>query len=301
MRSSMPDWQIAQQRYQERVNQKLENRLQKLSNIAPKLKQAMQYGLLIGGKRIRPFLVYATGEMLGAKLEDLDACATALECIHAFSLIHDDLPAMDDDALRRGKPTCHIAFDEATAILAGDALQTLAFEILANDTLPENSVDKRIALLRILTQATGYEGMCGGQAMDMDATDTAITLEQLENLQHRKTGALIKAAMQMAYVVSPLESEEVSHRLATYGRATGLAFQVQDDILDLVSDTEILGKPQGSDLASNKSTYPNLLGLGGAKAFAQELYQQALQALATLPYNTQVLESFAGYIVNRNK
>jgi farnesyl diphosphate synthase len=297
----MPDWQLAQQRYQQRINQKLELRLQQLSSTAPRLKQAMQYALLIGGKRIRPFLVYATGEMLGAKQEDLDVCATALECIHAFSLIHDDLPAMDDDDLRRGEPTCHIAFDEATAILAGDALQTLAFDILTNDALPGCTIEKRLALIKVLTHATGYEGMCGGQALDIDATNTAISLEQLESLQHRKTGALIKAAMQMAYIVSPLSSQELSQNLATYGRAVGLAFQVQDDILDVISDTEILGKPQGSDMELNKSTYPNLLGLEGAKAFAQELYQQALQALATLPYNTQVLASFAGYIVNRNK
>jgi farnesyl diphosphate synthase len=297
----MPDWQHAQQRYQERINQKLEYKLQQLSDTAPRLKQAMQYGLLIGGKRIRPFLVYAAGEMLSAELSSLDSCATALECVHAFSLIHDDLPAMDDDDLRRGKPTCHIAFDEATAILAGDALQTLAFDILAHDEALESSSEKKLALLKILTQATGYEGMCGGQSMDMDATDTLITLEQLEALQQRKTGALIQAALQMAYIASPVESKDVLDSLSTYGRAVGLAFQVQDDILDVTSDTEILGKPQGSDLESNKSTYPNLLGLEGAQAFAQELYQQALQALSTLPYNTKVLESFASYIINRNK
>ncbi len=297
----MSDWQLAQQRYQERINQKLTNRLQLLSDSAPRLKQAMQYGLLNGGKRIRPFIVYATGEMLGAELSNLDVCATALESVHAFSLIHDDLPAMDDDDLRRGQPTCHIAFDEATAILAGDALQTIAFEILASDELLGCSAEEKLALLQVLTQATGYEGMCGGQAMDMDATDRAISLEQLEGLQHRKTGALIQAALKMAYIVSPVNSPEVLNSLSTYGRAIGLAFQVQDDILDVTSDTEILGKPQGSDVASNKSTYPNLLGLDGAKAFAQELYQQALQALATLPYNTEVLASFAGYIIRRNK
>lgn len=297
----MSDWQLAQQRYQERVNNKLEDKIQQLSNTAPRLKQAMQYGLLIGGKRIRPFLIYATGKMLGANLSHLDACATALECVHAFSLIHDDLPAMDDDDLRRGKPTCHIAFDEATAILAGDALQTLAFDILANDESLEQSVSRKLALLKVLSQATGYEGMCGGQAMDMAATDSVISLEQLEDLQQRKTGALIQAAMHMAYIASPAQSNDLLTNLSTYGRAVGLAFQVQDDILDVTSDTEILGKPQGSDLALNKSTYPNLLGLEGAQAFAQELYQQALQALATLPYNTDVLASFASYIINRNK
>ncbi|TDF39798.1 (2E,6E)-farnesyl diphosphate synthase [Alteromonadaceae bacterium M269] len=297
----MPDWQDTQQRYQERVNRLLEAHLSKLSEIAPTLKQAMQYGLLIGGKRIRPFLTYATGEMLGAKLSDLDPSAMAIECIHAFSLIHDDLPAMDDDDLRRGKPTCHIAFDEATAILAGDALQTLAFDILLNHELSSTAERNRLALLKTLTCATGYDGMCGGQAMDIDATGRVISLEQLEQLQKRKTGALIETTLKMAYLSSPVQSEEVEQSLAEYAQAIGLAFQVRDDILDVVSDTEILGKPQGSDIALNKSTYPDLLGLEGAQDFAQELYQQALQALASLPYNTQVLESFAGYIVNRNK
>jgi len=296
----MTDWQSLQQQYSQRIDKLLKQQIQQLPPQPQKLHQAMEYALLMGGKRIRPFLVYACGEMLGVQQKDLDVCALAIECIHAYSLVHDDLPAMDDDDLRRGHPTCHIAFDEATAILVGDALQTLAFDILANMPLNQHVDDKRIQLIRILTRASGFQGMCGGQAMDLDATDKQISLPQLEQLHLLKTGALIQAAVSMAAELAPDCNPEQQKLLQDYAQSIGLAFQVQDDILDITSDTQTLGKPQGSDLSQNKSTYPELLGLEGAQQLAQQLLQQSLQALQALPYNTNILQAFAGYIVNRN-
>lgn len=296
----MTDWQPLQQSYSQRIDKLLKQQIQQLPPQPEKLRQAMEYALLMGGKRVRPFLVYACGDMLGVNQTDLDVCALAIECIHAYSLVHDDLPAMDDDDLRRGHPTCHIAFDEATAILVGDALQTLAFEVLANMPLSPSVEHKRIQLIRLLSQASGFRGMCGGQAMDLDATDKQIPLEQLEQLHLLKTGALIQAAVAMAAELAPEASIEQQELLQVYAKAIGLAFQVQDDILDITSDTQTLGKPQGSDLSQNKSTYPELLGLEGAQQLAQQLLQQSLQALQALPYNTNILQAFAGYIVNRN-
>lgn len=285
---------------QERVDKQLNIHLNALDDHAPQLKKSMGYALLMGGKRMRPFLVYATGDMLGVMIEDLDPAALAIECIHAYSLVHDDLPAMDDDNLRRGHPTCHIAFDEATAILAGDALQTLAFDILANAPLSDDIAGKRIELIRQLTRAAGYAGMCGGQAMDLAATGKNIEQKQLELLHQKKTGALLHASISMACLMSNQITDEHKVHLDHFSHSVGLAFQVQDDILDVIGDSETLGKPQGSDQALNKSTYPALLGLDGAKDYLQQLHQQALQALRALPYNTQVLESFADYNVQRN-
>ncbi|MBY6224905.1 (2E,6E)-farnesyl diphosphate synthase [Ferrimonas balearica] len=287
--------------YQTRVNAALERIFDDLPVTDPRLLDAMRYGTLLGGKRVRPFLVYATGTMLGAKEDDLDSLAAAVECIHAYSLIHDDLPAMDDDHLRRGKPTVHIAFDEATAILAGDALQGLAYELLAEAPLPAELDGNRIAMLRSLARASGYQGMCGGQAIDLASTGKRIELDALQQLHRLKTGALIRSAVEMgSYGVADLPTE---HRdaLLRYAEAIGLAFQVQDDILDITADTEQLGKPQGSDQAADKSTFPALLGLDGARDAAQSLYQDALTALAELPYNTEHLQAFARYIVERGQ
>ncbi|ADN75084.1 farnesyl-diphosphate synthase [Ferrimonas balearica DSM 9799] len=287
--------------YQTRVNAALERIFDDLPVTDPRLLDAMRYGTLLGGKRVRPFLVYATGTMLGAKEDDLDSLAAAVECIHAYSLIHDDLPAMDDDHLRRGQPTVHIAFDEATAILAGDALQGLAYELLAEAPLPAALEGNRIAMLRSLARASGYQGMCGGQAIDLASTGKRIELDALQQLHRLKTGALIRSAVEMgSYGVADLATE---HRdaLLRYAEAIGLAFQVQDDILDITADTEQLGKPQGSDQAADKSTFPALLGLDGARDAAQSLYQDALTALAELPYNTEHLQAFARYIVERGQ
>ncbi|KFZ38257.1 geranyl transferase [Shewanella mangrovi] len=282
--------------YQQRVNQHLASLLENLPVTDPALKAAMSHGVLLGGKRVRPFLVYAVGEMLGVAADKLDNCAAAIECIHAYSLIHDDLPAMDDDELRRGQPTVHIAFDEATAILAGDALQSLAFEILSSDS--HFSATQQLAMVKSLALASGYHGMCGGQALDMAATDKQINLAQLTQLHRLKTGALIRCAVELAVIAA--ESNPLTHqRLGEYAEAIGLAFQVQDDILDLTSSTEELGKPQGSDTKSNKSTYPRLLGLDGAKSTAQQLLQDALSALDDLPYNNRIIAEFARYIIER--
>ncbi|WP_026376961.1 (2E,6E)-farnesyl diphosphate synthase [Aestuariibacter salexigens] len=282
------------------IDGSLEGIVDSLSEHAPELKQAMRYALLSGGKRMRPLLVFATGEMLDVPEHDLTVIAGAIECVHAYSLVHDDLPAMDNDAMRRGKPTCHIAFNEATAILAGDALQTMAFELLASQPLSGSSEPQRIALIRQLARASGYAGMCGGQAMDLSATNQQISLEQLTDLHRKKTGALLEAAVQMPALCGVTTNEQIILSLADYSRALGLAFQVQDDILDVVGDSDVLGKPQGSDQALNKSTFPAILGLEGAQAYLNKLHQQALQALHGLPYNTEILRSLAEYVANRD-
>jgi farnesyl diphosphate synthase len=290
--------------YQQRINNFLTDKLDSFEINDSKLIEAMRYGLLIGGKRMRPYLAYITGEAMSAEITDIDAVAAAIECVHAYSLLHDDLPAMDDDDLRRGKPTCHKAFDEATAILAGDALQTLAFDILANHSFSpnqENSAAKiQIKLIQQLVSASGYQGMCGGQALDLAATGQSISIEQLKRLHSLKTGALLKAAVIMPSLCSDKVIAEYRTILTDFSQLIGLAYQVQDDIIDLTSSDEELGKPSGSDLAANKSTYPSLLGLQGAQQKAENLLQQALQALARLPYNTQSLENFATFIVKRS-
>lgn len=285
---------------QTRINTLLAEQIQASQDHAPDLKEAMHYVLLMGGKRMRPFLVYATGEMLGVAQQDLDAPAMAVECIHTYSLVHDDLPAMDNDDMRRGQPTCHIAFDEATAILAGDALQSLAFDILAGHKLNPSQHTQRLSMVRQLASAAGYHGMCGGQAMDLAATNKAIDQQQLQALHNKKTGALISVSMTMAATLADTLPPEHLSQLACFADTIGLAFQVQDDILDVVGDSQVLGKPQGSDQAANKSTYPALLGLEGAKTYLSNLHQQALQALHNLPYNTQVLQSFADYTIQRD-
>ncbi|MGI2170681.1 (2E,6E)-farnesyl diphosphate synthase [Shewanella sp. MF05960] len=283
--------------YQKRVDAVLSEHLNQLDDAATHLKAAMLHGALLGGKRIRPFLVYSVGDMLGVNIDALDKAAAAIECIHAYSLIHDDLPAMDNDALRRGQPTVHIAFDEATAILAGDALQTLAFEII---TAPCETLtpSQQLAMVSALAKASGYQGMCGGQAIDLSATNHSINLQRLTELHNKKTGALISCAVELALITANVP--KVQYQLMMqYAQSLGLAFQVQDDILDITASTEELGKPQGSDEQSNKSTFPKLLGLDGAKACAEQLIQDALSALTKLPYNSQLIADFARYIIER--
>lgn len=263
------------------------------------VKSATYYSINNGGKRLRPFLVYTVGRLLDAKEADLDVAAAAIECIHSYSLVHDDLPAMDDDDLRRGKPTCHIAYDEAQAILAGDALQTLAFEFLS---VHEFSVPakQQIKMINALAVASGLQGMVGGQALDIAATDKSITLIELERIHRLKTGALLKCAIQLGALCAPDVEESIIVALEKYGRNLGLAFQVQDDILDIEGDTAVLGKPQGSDLDNHKSTYPALLGLNGAKQKAHQLVADALLALDEIPHNTDVLAELAKYIIERD-
>ncbi|WP_076540311.1 (2E,6E)-farnesyl diphosphate synthase [Shewanella sp. UCD-KL21] len=285
------------EQYQQRVNQVLATKLAQLDDTAPVLKAAMTHGALLGGKRIRPFMVYSIGEMLGADLKQLDNAAAAIECIHAYSLIHDDLPAMDDDALRRGQPTVHIAFDEASAILAGDALQTLAFELICEPN-EQISATQQLAMVTALAKASGYSGMCGGQAIDLGATNKRINLEQLTQLHNKKTGALISCAAELALIAASASSQD-QQIIRDFAANIGLAFQVQDDILDIIASTEELGKPQGSDQESNKSTFPKLLGLEGANECAEQLINDALSALAKLTYNSQLIADFARYIIAR--
>ncbi|PAJ73076.1 (2E,6E)-farnesyl diphosphate synthase [Pseudoalteromonas sp. NBT06-2] len=285
---------------QERITCVLNDLIDKQNNTDDTLKSATRYSLLNGGKRLRPFLVYITGKMLHANPADLDIAASAIECMHSYSLVHDDLPAMDDDGLRRGKPTCHIEFDEATAILAGDALQTLAFETLSQHEFIGISHKQQIALISALAQASGLTGMCGGQSLDLGATDKIISLEQLEQIHNLKTGALLRAAIKLGALCSPNCTSDILNALDDFGKAIGLAFQVQDDILDIEADTETLGKPKGSDLAANKSTYPALLGLQGAKDKARQLYRDALTALENIKADTSELQALATYIIERD-
>ncbi|WP_299495573.1 (2E,6E)-farnesyl diphosphate synthase [uncultured Shewanella sp.] len=285
------------EQYQRRVDAYLTQTISTLSTSDERLKAAMKQGVLQGGKRIRPFLVYAIGDMLNLDLNKLDAAAAAIECIHAYSLIHDDLPAMDDDALRRGQPTLHIAFDEATAILAGDALQSLAFDIISQD-ISGLGANQHLSMVQALAKASGYNGMCGGQAIDLDSTNKQIDLNKLTQLHRLKTGALIRCAVELAIIAADISQDERRH-LFDFADAIGLAFQVQDDVLDITASTEELGKPQGSDTDANKSTFPKLLGLAGAQQTAHTLIQDALSALAKLPYNSQLIAEFARYIIER--
>ncbi len=286
----------------QRVDDALNQALSVLPFTDMPLGKAMHYGALLGGKRLRPFLVYAVGEMFKVPALNLDAPAAAVECIHAYSLIHDDLPAMDNDDLRRGKPTCHIEFGEANAILAGDALQTLAFEILAKNPMPDVAMADRVAMISELATASGLAGMCGGQALDLEAEDKSIDLASLEKIHLHKTGALIRAAVRLGAFSAGSKGHEVLPALDKYAHSIGLAFQVQDDILDVIGSTEETGKRQGSDQESGKSTYPALLGLEQAQKKAQELYNEALDALAFLEqyeYDTTTLKQLASFIVER--
>ncbi|EAC0957109.1 (2E,6E)-farnesyl diphosphate synthase [Salmonella enterica subsp. enterica] len=266
--------------------------------------EAMQYGALLGGKRLRPFLVYATGQMFGVSTATLDAPAAAVECIHAYSLIHDDLPAMDDDDLRRGLPTCHIKFGEANAILAGDALQTLAFAIISDAPMPEVTDRDRIAMIAELANASGIAGMCGGQALDLASEGQRITLDALERIHRHKTGALIRAAVRLGALSAGDKGRNTLPILDRYAESIGLAFQVQDDILDVVGDTATLGKRQGADQQLGKSTYPALLGLEQARNKARDLIEdarQSLHQLAAQSLDTSALEALANYIIQRDK
>ncbi|WP_312268729.1 (2E,6E)-farnesyl diphosphate synthase [Pseudescherichia sp.] len=268
------------------------------------LVEAMNYGALLGGKRLRPFLVYATGSMFDVSAHTLDAPAAAVECIHAYSLIHDDLPAMDNDDLRRGQPTCHIKYGEASAILAGDALQTLAFSILADAPMPEVTDRDRLAMVAELAQASGVAGMCGGQALDMEAEGKQVQLAELERIHRHKTGALIRAAVRMGALSAGERGRKVLPILDRYAESIGLAFQVQDDILDVVGDTATLGKRQGADQQLGKSTYPALLGLEQARTKARDLIDDARSALAQLAaysLDTSTLEALADFIIQRDK
>lgn len=283
---------------QTRVNQFLAQQLEQYKYTNAPLADAMAYAVLLGGKRIRPFLIYTTGTMLGVDLAKLDSSAAAMEAIHAYSLVHDDLPAMDNDTLRRGQPTCHIAFDEATAILAGDALQTFAFQLLAQD--PYLTDTQKIAQITQLSLSAGALGMCLGQSLDLTAENKTISLDELETIHRNKTGALIVASVLMGLNLSDYASNtEIKFHLEQYAKAIGLAFQVQDDILDVIGQSDKIGKSVGADNALNKSTYPRLLGLEKAQQKADDLLNSALNSLAQLPFDTLILQQLAEFIVKR--
>lgn len=282
---------------QQRIDTYLNQHLQTSEPRLEHLFSAIRYSVTQGGKRIRPMLAYACCEVLGGRAEQANTAAAAVEAIHAYSLIHDDLPAMDDDDLRRGHPTCHIAYDEATAILAGDALQALAFQWLAQAA--HLRADTRLRMIELLATAAGPAGMVGGQAIDLGAVGEKLDLPTLEKMHRRKTGALIRASVQLGAMASEQVTDEQLHALGRYADCIGLAFQVQDDIIDIESETSVLGKQQGADLARDKPTYPALLGLDGARELADALRLQAIEALQPFADNALRLRQLADFIVQR--
>ncbi len=286
---------------QQRAEQALEARLPLLDIVPSRLHRAMHYAVMGGGKRFRPVLVYAAGEALGIPAERLDPIACAIECIHAYSLAHDDLPAMDDDDLRRGRPTCHKAFDEATAILAGDALQSLAFHILIADANLAVDAERRLKMLDHLAIACGSRGMAGGQAMDLAAEGQNLNLAELESLHIHKTGALIRACVHLAALAADELDVGRANALDHYAKCVGLAFQVQDDILDVVGDAATLGKTQGKDVAASKATYPALMGLEESRRLAAELRDDAIKAIAMFGETAGPLRWLADYVVSRER
>ncbi|HSC67282.1 MAG TPA: farnesyl diphosphate synthase [Cellvibrio sp.] len=281
-----------------RVDAALDQYLPAKNDDPTQLRAAMRYSLFNGGKRVRPILAYAAALAVKPEIDLtlVDPIAAALESLHSYSLVHDDLPAMDDDDLRRGKPTCHIAFNEATAILAGDSLQTLAFDLLTQTDLPSQI---QIQLIRQLALGSGVDGMVLGQAIDLAAVDHQLDLTQLETMHRHKTGALIRASVAMGAISAGADKEQLA-ALDKYAAAIGLAFQVQDDILDVTGDTATIGKQQGADIARNKPTYVSLLGLDTAKAKAAELHRQALDALSEFGTSATPLRQLASYIVERS-
>ena len=285
--------------YQKRVNAALDKYLPTEDPPEHNLAEAIRYSVIGGGKRIRPAMVYAAGEAMGVSTDLLDIPACAVEMIHAYSLIHDDLPAMDDDDLRRGRPTCHKAFDEATAMLAGDALQALAYEILAKDDHEELTPEHRIEMLSLLTEASGAHGMAGGQAVDLASVGKHLTLAQLEHMHQLKTGALIRASVLLGGMCKQDVSKQELELLSEYALCIGLSFQIQDDILDVISDTETLGKPQGSDEEQEKPTFPAIIGLEESRQRALEQHELALKILEPLDKKADSLRQLSAYIVER--
>ena len=291
--------QSRMQEWQGRVDKALDHWLPKVNIEPSRLHDAIRYSIFNGGKRIRPVLVYAAGQAVAADPEQLDIPAAAVECIHAYSLIHDDLPAMDNDDLRRGKPTCHRAFDEAMAILAGDALQAMSFHILVHGLQGQIDSNRLLEMVDLLAVASGSRGMAGGQALDLAAAGKEITEAQLENMHIHKTGALIRASVRLGAMCAPTIDEAVLTTLDHYGKCIGLAFQIQDDILDETGDTATLGKTQGADRALNKPNYPAILGLEASRELAQELCEDALASLSDFDSKADTLRDIARYIIDR--
>ena len=287
------------EQFQQRVDTALDHWLPPSTVNPIKLHEAMRYAVLAPGKRVRPVLVYATASALGIDLEKVDGAACAVEIIHAYSLIHDDLPAMDDDDLRRGRPTCHRQFDEATAILAGDALQALAFYIISHDPKMTDDAGARLRMIENLAMFSGSRGMAGGQAIDLEAVGKSLNIAELETMHIHKTGALIRTCIQLAAFSCSELCEAHFRALDSYAKCIGLSFQVQDDILDVTGDTATLGKTPGADSAHNKPTFPSVIGLEASQEKAAELHQQALQALSIFAEEADILRYISAWFVER--
>jgi geranylgeranyl pyrophosphate synthase len=294
-----PQFQALLERWQARTERELAARLPLVTARPTRLHEALRYSALGGGKRVRPVLVYSTATALGIPEAVVDGVACAVELIHAYSLVHDDLPAMDDDDLRRGRPTCHKAFDEATAILVGDALQVLAFETLASGPGLPNDPAIRLELVRLLAIASGTSGMAGGQALDLAAVGRQLSLAEVEEMHGRKTGALIHASVMMAAACSERASESITRALDEFARAVGLAFQIQDDLLDIEGDATLLGKATGADRAHDKPTYPSSVGVEAAHRRMNELHARALASLAIIGPRAAILASVSDWLVLR--
>ncbi len=298
---SSADFDLADylERCRQRCGELIRDHLHALTLPSDRLGEAMEYAALLGGKRIRPTLVWASADAFGGATDDTDNAACAVELLHCYSLIHDDLPCMDDDDLRRGRPTVHRAFDETTAVLAGDALQSLACHLLSHGNGDPERDSIRLRMLQTLTRASGAEGMVAGQSLDFEATGNVLDLARLQAIHRLKTGALIRASVRLGALSSTRASSTDLQALDDYAHCIGLAFQVQDDILDVTADTETLGKNQGADQAMNKSTYVSLLGLDGAREKASGLVTEAVDALAPFGSNAEPLAAIARYIIDR--
>jgi farnesyl diphosphate synthase len=295
--SAPQDFQAWMKAVQAGAESALDRFLPAPSQVPAKLHEAMRYTVLGGGKRVRPLLVHASGALFGAEPDALARAASAVEMIHAYSLVHDDMPCMDDDDLRRGKPTVHVAYDEATALLVGDALQAQAFEVLAGTTtIPAARV---VTMLRLLAEAAGSAGMCGGQAIDLDSVGIGLTLDQLERMHQLKTGAMLRVSVLLGALAGRDLAPHEQEALGAYSRAIGLAFQVVDDVLDATQDSATLGKTAGKDAAANKPTYVSILGLEPSKALAEQLRRQAHDALAPFGEQALRLREIADLIVQR--
>jgi farnesyl diphosphate synthase len=295
--SAPQDFQAWMKAVQADAEMALDRFLPPATQVPTRLHEAMRYTALGGGKRVRPLLVHASGALFGADADALARAASAVEMIHVYSLVHDDMPCMDDDDLRRGKPTVHVAYDEATALLVGDALQAQAFEVLAGTTTVPAA--RTVTMLRLLAEAAGSKGMCGGQAIDLDSVGLSLTLEQLERMHQLKTGAMLRVSVLLGALAGRDLASHEQEALAAYSRAIGLAFQVVDDILDATADSATLGKTAGKDAADNKPTYVSILGLEPSKALAEQLRQQAHDALAPFGEQALRLREIADLIVQR--
>jgi farnesyl diphosphate synthase len=301
MNNASPSFIDTLSAYRERVQSSLKNAIFAANNVSPLLCEAMGYASLNGGKRLRPILVYATGECFGQSRDALDSIATAIECIHCFSLIHDDLPAMDDDHLRRGKPTCHIVYGEATAILAGDALQALAFDLLSS--LPHTDISARIQLkiIKTLAHHSGPSGMVAGQSLDLSAEGKKIAAIDLEHIHHLKTGALIRASVIMGALGAGCDDPKTIDAFDQFATRLGLAFQLQDDLLDITGNSENLGKNTGQDAKLEKATYAILFGIKHTRNQIEKLMTEAISILQSLPQDTSMLQQLCEYLVHRER